>query len=306
MSQLPNFVIIGAAKSGTSSLWAYLNQHPEIFLSRNKEPNYFALAGKSLPEPGPAPPERLHELLYSYTLTELREYLELFRPAAGFKAIGEASVRYLYTPGTAARIHAALPNARLVVMLRDPVKRLYSHYCMNRQFGLEPLSLMEAVEGEAERVEAGWGYDWHYAGVSRYSGQLGEYFKFFSHEQLGVFLFEDFAKNPVRVVQQICAFLEVDSDFTPDVSLRMKGACRPRSFALDGWANPPGREGIKRREKQLGFLPTKMRKRLIGGVNLLNRAPVKTLAMHEQVDLRKLLADEIAATSDLLGTNPAW
>jgi hypothetical protein len=306
MNQLPNFVIIGAAKSGTSSLWAYLNQHPEIFLSRNKEPNYFALAGKSLPEPGPAAPERLHELLYSYTITELREYLELFRPAAGAKAIGEASVRYLYTPGTAARLHVALPNARLIVMLRDPVKRLYSHYCMNRQFGLEPLALMAAVESEAARAAAGWGYDWHYVGVSSYSGQLCEYLKYFSRDQLGIFQFEEFAKNPVRVLQEICRFLEVDSDFTPDVSLRMKGAYRPRSFTLDGWANPPGRDGIKRREERLGFLPTKMKKRLIGGVNLLNRAPVKTLAKHEQVELRRLLADEIAATRDLLGINPRW
>lgn len=306
MPQLPNFVIIGAAKSGTSSLWAYLNQHPEVFLSRNKEPNYFALGAKSLPEPGPATPERLHELLYSYTVTNLREYLELFRPAAGATAIGEASVRYLYTAGTAARIHAALPNSRLVVMLRDPVKRLYSHYCMNRQFGLEPLSLMAAIESEAARVEAGWGYDWHYAGVSSYSGQLREYLKYFSREQLGIFLFEDFARNPVTVVQELCRFLEVDADFTPDVSLRMKSAYRPRSFAVDGWANPPGREGIRRREQRLGLLSAKMKKRFIGGVNFLNRAPVRPLAKDEQFQLRKLLANDIAATSELLGCNPGW
>jgi len=306
MSQLPNFLIIGAAKSGTSSLWAYLNQHPEVFLSRNKEPNYFALMGKSLPEPGPADPERRYELLYSYSISELRDYLELFRPADGPKAIGEASVRYLYTPGTAARIHAALPDARLVVMLRDPVKRLYSHYCMNRQFGLEPLPLMSAVEAESSRVAAGWGYDWHYAGVSSYAGQLCEYLKYFPREQLGIFLFEDFAKDPVRIVQAICAFLEVDTQFIPDVSVRMKGAYRPRSFLIDGWANPPGRQGIKRRDQRLGFLPTKMKKRLIGGVNLLNRAPVEPLAKTNERELRKLLADDIAATAELLGGKPCW
>jgi hypothetical protein len=306
MAQLPNFLIIGAAKSGTSSLWAYLHQHPEVFLARNKEPNYFALCGKPLPEPGPAAPERLHELLYSYSLTDIHEYLELFRSTGGAKAVGEASVRYLYTPGTAAKIHAAVPNARMVIMLRDPVKRLYSHYCMNRQFGLEPLSLRAAIDGERARIMAGWGYDWHYVGVSSYSGQLSDYLGCFAREQLGIFLYEDFAKDPVKVVQEVCRFLEVDPHFTPDVSLRMKGAYRPRSLTVDGWLNPPGRNGMTRRDQRLRFLPAKMKKRLIGGVNFVNRAPVEPLAKEMQIELRLQMAAEIAATGDLLGRNPGW
>jgi hypothetical protein len=306
MPQLPNFMILGAAKAGTSSLWAYLNQHPEVFLARNKEPNFFALAATPLPEPGPAAPERLHELLYSYTVTDFNDYTGLFEAPAGARAIGEASVRYLYTPGTAARIRACVPDARLVILLRDPVTRLYSHYCMNRQYGLEPLALLDAVAREDERVAARWGYDWHYTRVSRYSSQLLSYLAEFPREQVGIFLYEDFARNPVKLVQEICGFLEVDRRFVPDVSLRMKGAYRPRSHALDGWINPPGREGRRRCAERFNLLPAPLRRRILGALNRLNRAPVAPLAAAERRELRSLFSDEIERTSELLGRRLGW
>lgn len=306
MKSLPNFVIIGAAKAGTSSLWAYLNQHPQVFLSRNKEPNFFALQGTPLPEPGPVEPEKLHELLYSYTVTEFDAYRELFVAADGARAIGEASVRYLYTPGTAERIRATIPHVKLVVMLRDPVKRLYSHYCMNRQYGLEPYPLLAAVEREPERLRAGWGYDWHYLGVSSYARQLSEYLRHFPRAQVGVYLFEDFARDPVRVVQEICRFLDVDDRFVPDVSFRMKSAYRPRSLRVDAWINPPGRAGRLRKERRLRFFPRPLRQKFVGGVNFLNHAAVAPLADADRRHLRALLASEIEATAELLGRNPGW
>jgi hypothetical protein len=306
MKVMPNFMIVGAAKAGTSSLWAYLNQHPQVFLARNKEPNYFALVGRELPEPGAGEPERLQELLYSYTITDFGEYASLFAGGKGAKAVGEASVRYLYTPGTAGRLHAVVPDARLVVMLRDPVKRLYSHYCMNRQYGLEPLTVMEAVEREGERKDAGWGYDWHYVSVGRYARQLEEYLAVFPEERIGVFLYEDFARDPVRVVQEVCRFLGVDHGFVPDVSLRMKAAYRPRIQRLDTWVNPPGREGIKRKEKRLAFLPAGLRRRVFGGVNFLNRAAVARLREDEHRQLRELFADDIAQTHALIGRRTGW
>lgn len=302
----PNFMIVGAAKCGTSSLWAYLSEHPEVFFPECKEPNYFALAGASLPEPGPRSPEAMQELLYSDTITDFGEYAALFQGANGAKAVGEASVRYLYSGVAAERIQAALPDIRLIVMLRDPVQRLYSHYWMNRRYGLEPLSLMDAVEAEDRRKKAGWGYDWHYVSVGRYAEQLSRYLERFPREQIGVFLFEDFAKESVGIVQEVCRFLGVDGSFIPDVSSRKNAAVRPRNLALEAWLNPPGKEGAKRKAQRFAFLPGKLKRRMFAGIDYLNQAPVPKLKEDDRRHLREYFADDIAETARLLGKEMPW
>ena len=145
---LPNFLLIGAAKAGTTSLWSYLAQHPEVYLPENKEPNYFAFADAQPNCVGPAPAHVIHELLLKFSVTTWPEYLALFQGRTDQKAVGEASVRYLYVPEAAARIHERLPEVRLIAVLREPVSRLYSHYWMNRQFQLEDLELEDAIAAE--------------------------------------------------------------------------------------------------------------------------------------------------------------
>src|SRR5688572_7236816 len=199
---LPEFIIIGAAKCGTTSLAQYLTQHPQIYFCPEKEPNYFAFAGERLPEPGPASSKILQQLLYAYSVTDYDRYLSLFRDAPAGKVVGEASVRYIYHAQTAYRLKEKIPQARLVAVLRDPVSRLYSHYCMNVQYQLEPLGLEEALEAEAARCEAKWGYDWHYVGVGRYAEQLKRYYEVFDRSQIRVFLYDDFVKQPLPVLDR--------------------------------------------------------------------------------------------------------
>src|SRR5690606_21491926 len=133
----PTFLIVGAAKCGTTSLADYLAQHPDIFMPSLKEPNFFASEGAAPVPKGPAPARVLNELWYNWSAGSETEYWALFRAAANYKAVGEASVRYLYFGDSVKRIKATLPNVRVVVVLREPVARMYSHYNMNVQKQIE-------------------------------------------------------------------------------------------------------------------------------------------------------------------------
>src|SRR5262249_9136446 len=116
----PNFFIVGAAKAGTTSLHALLRAHPEVFMSMPKEPHHFCQV---------EPP---HELPWHFeSHTDPARYLKLFRGAHGFKAIGEGSTSSMWHPEVPARIRQRVPHARILIALRDPIQRAYSHYLMH-------------------------------------------------------------------------------------------------------------------------------------------------------------------------------
>jgi hypothetical protein len=301
MSQLPNFLIIGAAKAGTTSLWAYLRQHPEVFFPANKEPNFFALEDRSLSLRGPASPKVLHELLYSYCVQDYESYLGLFRSVRGQKAVGEASVRYLYAQEAPERIRASIPDVRLVAILRNPVSRLYSHYSMNRQYGLESLGVLEAIEAERSRREAGWAYDWHYVNVSRYAGQIRRYFMLFGREQVKVLLHDEFLSRPVEVVQEVCGHIGVERAFVPDMSQKEKVTYLPRVFALDRLINHPGR-GRNRRD----LLCRAVGASVVARLDKWNRTPAPPLAPGLRTELSRLFRDDVQELEELLERRTGW
>lgn len=299
---LPNFLIIGAAKSGTTSLAAYLEQHPEIFFCPEKEPNYFALAGESLPQPGPGTPQARYELLHAWSVTGHDDYLALFNGVDGQKSTGEASVRYLYYPEAPRRIHAEMPDVRLVAVLREPASRLYSHYCMNVQNQLEPLGLREAISEEPARIHAGWGWDWHYVNVGLYGKQMQRYYNLFRREQIKVFFYDDFVKEPLAVFQEICRHIGVDDRFVPDMSHRGKVAYRPRYLALDRWLHWPkaARSGIDR------FLPARLPKAIYSRLERWNSVPIPKLEPGFRRELQGLFGDDVRQLEDLLGRKVPW
>jgi len=295
-------MIIGAAKSGTSSLADYLGQHPDVFVSRIKEPNYFALAGMRLPTAGPGPDRVRYKLLYQYSVTDWAQYQAMFAAARDERAIGEGSVRYLYYKDAPARIRQALPDVRLVAILRDPVQRLFSHYCMNRQFQLEPLGLEAALEHEQERIAADWGWDWHYASVGMYSEQLARYYALFPREQIKVFLYDEFVQDPHRVYREICEHIGVNPDFRPSMESRRMVPYHARWLALDRWLTWPS---LTRRALEK-TLPRRLTEQAFGTLKRLNAAPVPRL----DPELRRRLAGRFKADgralSELLGRPIPW
>ena len=144
--KMPNFMIIGAAKAGTTALYKYLEEHPQIFMSPQKEPRFFALEGEKIDFRGPGAMTRFRYV------TDIETYRLLFKNVSNELAIGEASTWYLYIPKAAKGIRHYLPNVKLIVMLRDPVQRAYSNFLGLRREGVEPLEdFTEAMVAEKER-----------------------------------------------------------------------------------------------------------------------------------------------------------
>jgi len=219
---LPNFLIIGAAKSGTTAIYTYIKQHPEIFMSTPKELRYFSYSGPY--------PKKLSEDHIHRGVTTLEEYQQHFDDVESQKIIGEASPMYLYWPGTAKRIKEVIPDVKMLVILRNPIDRAFSSYMHAIRDWREPAgSFKSALEEEQERIDAGWGILWHYKNAGFYYQQLKRYYDIFNPDQIKVVLYDDLVLDPHALIKGIFAFLEIDQTFEPDISLRPNVSGFPKS-----------------------------------------------------------------------------
>ncbi|CAA9582858.1 MAG: hypothetical protein AVDCRST_MAG86-3076 [uncultured Truepera sp.] len=209
---MPNFLVVGAAKSGTTSLYYYLVQHPEIYMPPLKEPEYFvADEGKVINENGlKGRRARLDRI------TRLADYQELFRDAQRAKARGEASAIYLYLPEAADRIKASLPDVQILVILRNPVERAHSAFLHQVRDGLEDKDFATALREEPGRIAAGWSPLYHYRTMGYYTEQLTRYYRAFGPDKVHVYLYDDLRENPSGFVQRIFNVLDVDASFVVD------------------------------------------------------------------------------------------
>ncbi|MBE9046261.1 sulfotransferase [Pleurocapsales cyanobacterium LEGE 10410] len=302
--KLPNFLIVGAAKSGTSSLCDYLKQHPQVYMPVTKEPNFFVFEGLNLPPfSGPADPHTLYQRLYKHSITNFESYQELFQGVSQERAIGEASVRYLYFPQAAERIKKYIPNVKLILILRNPIDRLYSHYLMMKvRYRLEPLSLARAIEQEEERVSNNWGWDWHYVRVGMYYHQVKHYLSLFDRKQIKVFLYDDFCTNPLGVFQEVCQYIDVDDTFLPDMSKRNRKAYWPRSFTVDWLLS----DSNLFRTSLLRFLPEKAYQGIVRHGKRLNSTSIPPMSSDIQAKLVAVFKEDILNLQQLIQRELPW
>jgi hypothetical protein len=219
---LPNFLIIGAAKSGTTALYAYLRQHPEIFMSTPKELRYFSYYG-------PFPKELSGEHIHPGVKT-LNEYEKYFEGVRGEKIIGEASPMYLYRPGTAEKIKNLIPDVKMLAILRNPIDRAYSSYMHAIRDWKEPLkSFKLALEKEQDRIDQGWDILWHYKNAGLYAEQLARYYEVFDRDKIKVVLHDDLVSSSETLIEDIFKFLEVDKNFKPDTRSRPNVSGLPKN-----------------------------------------------------------------------------
>lgn len=211
---LPNFIIIGAAKSGTSSLYMYMKEHPEIYLSPIKEPHFFSFDSESKCTSGPGDS-------VPNAITELETYMKLFDGVSNEKAVGEASPTYLYRPEAPIRIHQMIPNAKLIAILRNPADRAFSAYMHAVRDQRETANdFRHALSLEEERKQKNWGPLWHYVSVGFYYQQLKRYYDLFGQKNIKVVLQEELEQNPSAVLKDIFLFLDVDPNFSPNLSIK--------------------------------------------------------------------------------------
>ncbi len=231
---MPNFLIIGAAKGGTTSLYYYLRQHPQIYMSSVKEPRFFALEGDNLSFNNP------DQGINETSVTTLEDYQALFNGVTNEIAIGEASPLYLYSLKAVDRIQHYIPDAKLIVVLRNPAERAYSCYMHLVRENYEPFSFEGSLQQEESRIRDNWAHLWHYRKGGYYYTQLKPYFESFRREQIKIYLFEDLNNDSVRIVQDVYQFLGVDHTFVPDLT-RMNVSGKPKVRALQtllGTGNP--------------------------------------------------------------------
>ena len=252
---MPNFLVFGAAKAGTTSLYKYLEQHPDIFMSSFKEPGFFAFAGEKPTLKGPG----AQKWVDRWVVSDLESYQKLFEGYSGQKAIGEASPYYIYYAKTPETIKKYVPNMKLIAILRDPVERAFSNYVWAVRDRAESLTdFAQALEAEADRVKDNWGPKWHYKNQGFYYRQLQPYYDNFSREQIRIYLYEDFVANPVAIMQDIFAFLDIDNTFIPDMSKKHNTSRLVRNQAWHEFITKPSL--IKSFFKP--FLPLKFRQNL--------------------------------------------
>lgn len=210
---MPNFLVIGAQKAGTTSLYHYLAQHPQIYMSPLKEPAFFDFEGQEPDFCGPRDRE-----LYRFVVTDIESYRQLFQRVSNEIAIGEASPHYLYSSRAPERIKHYIPNAKLIAILRNPVDRAYSGFLHAIRDEREPLTdFAQALREEEKRIEKNWEYLWRYKHMGFYYVQLKRYFSLFARSQIKVYLYEDLNNNTVALLRDICQFLNVDETLSFDM-----------------------------------------------------------------------------------------
>jgi hypothetical protein len=291
----PNFFILGAPKCGTTSLHQYVGEHPDAFMSAMKEPHYFSRA--AVPDdPRPV----ANPMLPGASLTTFQQYRDLFADAGAAKVIGESSTGYLHSRTALENLHAAVPDARVVAMLRQPGDRAFSAYGAALGQGREALSFAETTTAEIERREASDGQRRYYLTEGYYADALSRYLDRFGSEQMRVYLFEDLIADPDAIVRDVFAFLSLDDGFMPDTGTHWNATPPPIRSPLiyRTWE----REWVRNAANRL--VPKSMLARMKQAARS-DETPNYPESVREQ--LNELYASDIHRVEELLGRDlSAW
>lgn len=296
----PNFFLVGQAKSGTSSMHRFLDEHPEVFMSRPKEPHFFCADFHAITDEfhGTNAPA-FHEV------RDLDTYLRLFEPAGDARVLGEASTHYLYSEVAAERIHEFDPDALILVMLREPVDFLHSLHAeyLNNETEDEP-DFGNALDLEADRRE---GHRLpervrcpaylHYSARIRYAEQLHRFLARFPAERVKVVVFDDLREDMGAVYGEVLAFLGVDPEFRPEFAA-VRGSRAPRSRFLNRFMRKPVFRRVLRK-----LLPARTYDRLQSRVQsaLFTGKPRAPIPEDLAARLRERFRPEVEKISELLG-----
>lgn len=293
---MPDFLIIGAPKSGTTSLYHYLDQHPGVFMSPNKEPHFFAFEGEPPSFVGTGDTQAW---INTRSVTDGNEYRALFSGASSEQMCGEASTMYLYLEGSCDRIYQHNPNMKIVAFLRQPVDRAYSHYMHLRRDGREWESdFRKALELENERIGKHWSPAWHYRNVGLYCDQVQRYVDKFGKEQVRIYLYDDLLKDAQGVYRDIFEFIGVDADFEMDTSARHNTtkSVRKSKWLHDFLMYPNGLKSVLRQ-----VIPASVRKPLSAKVYRKNAAAAEKLSAEVRHEVTASFETEILRLQDLIG-----
>lgn len=237
MKNHPDFIICGAAKSGTTTLFSWLSQHPNICMPKLKEIDHFSV-------------DQRYE-------RGLDSYISYFKNCKKDSLWGEASPNYIYIPQVAGRIACHYPKIKLLFVLRNPVDRAFSQFRHKVRDNIERLDFEEALESEKERLLLGFRERLEYSYLDRgyYFRQLKEYYKLFEFDQIKIIKFEAMIADMKKTFTEICDWLGMDSDFLPKDRSQKNPAAFPKNECLHLFLR---RGGGKYRELVKKMIPRRM------------------------------------------------
>lgn len=286
--KLPHFIIIGAGKSGTTSLYKYLQQHPQIFLPSKKELYFFAFEGEE----------------HDDGVTRFEDYQALFQDAPDDRVIGEVSSVYLFRPQAAERIHHYLPHAQLIAVLRNPIDRAFSSYLMHvgdRHPSIfdpktrKPIEFSEIVYTRGYFIQIGFYYE-----------QLKRYYDRFDSSQLKIYLYEDLVASQENLARDLFRFIGVDETFSLDTSQRHKVSGIPKNKMLHDLVMTKNPIRSIAATVLRPLLSPERRDRIRGKINQKN-ADRPTLSPELRQEAIKIYRDDILNLQDLIQRDlSAW
>jgi hypothetical protein len=298
----PNFFVVGASRAGTTSLWHYLKQHPDVYLPADplsKEPSHFCDLTP----------------VWARKYRDFDAYLGLFDKVVDERAIGDASTTYLPSPESAGRIRERYPDAKIIIMLRNPADRAYSLYSLLCQLGFEWITPFErALTHEEARCQSEefkhdnpfWFYAYQYFRSGLYAEQVERYLTAFSAERVKIIRFEAFRKWPVEITQDVYGFIGVDPAFRPTIAVHNRGSfpfsVRLQRAIVRRWTTHP----LKGAECKPSLLGRGLRRAAKGNL-LLGRLRPRRFNPSTRQDLLRRYEQDIRSTGALIGRDlDAW
>ncbi len=306
---LPNFFLVGAPRTGTTSIYGYLAAHPQVYMSPIKEPTYFARSLLTAQFFAHRRRPRLNfnayldspirEAVHLAYVTQWEDYVRLFERVDSQSAIGEASTFYLQCPDAPTEIHARIPDARIIIGLRNPVERAYSEYLMNYSIGFIRGSFIETVEDECSH---GFPMGGVIAGSS-YHEPLRRYLEVFGSGRVLVFLQEDL-QNEAALQHRICEFLGIEHRDAAGHIERRNVALVPRAGTLNQLLY---RSGLKQFLARV--LPEKLKE--AGKRRYYTKHVATTLSDEDRRRVSAIFAGDLAELQPLIGRDlskwcPKW
>jgi hypothetical protein len=293
---MPNFLIIGKAKSGTTALYHALQQHPQIYMSPRKEPGFFTFEDQHPNFNGPN--DSAFNLGF---ITNLNDYQKLFAGTADHQTSGEASTVYLswyQIEKTVANIWRYIPQVRLIAILRHPAEQAYSIFNYRRQLGREPFSdFAQALAAETSLTRSGWSPGCRYRQNGFYYQQLRHYYDRFPHQNIRVYLYEDWDQQPQATLQDILSFLQVESPQQPISIERHNTTILSHSRTLQTLLNRSGFLKILIKP----FLSKRSRTKIIQTLQRVNSIKPPALDPEIREQLVRGCRQDILQLQDLIG-----
>ncbi len=251
-NQLPTFIVVGANKGGTTSIYHYLNQHPEVYLSPIKEPHFFSkdidvqlfsheFAQNKLQDIASYVNGDMQQEYHAAFVREWDHYQKLFKLVKEEKAVGELSTSYLYSAVAAREIFNTLGKIKIIICLRNPVERAWSHYRMNLWTGNNnEFDFLKALKKDYTHQPKVWGNAHLYVELGLYYEQVKRYLDLFGAENVKIIFTEEMKADTTKVIKELYEFIGVEATFSPDTSEKYNEVYSPKYKNLTWLLNKSG------------------------------------------------------------------